>query len=282
MRPTDENQHSTRPNLMSAPRRGGNEESILEMLERDTERSRGRRAQSRFGWYVSATVCAVFLVSLLAWLAKDSPKVQQMEAVLAAADTAHPAPAHPSLDSGGAAEVPPVARAPIASSRAAIVDDETPPSRSRDAQQHLPPIELARPGLFDPIPGTQSTAGTAAPVQGEAKAASPSVAEAVPPASGVDGQHAGNQADASAARKLAGASVRSSIKPASPGSRAKPRKPAHAAGKAKRATTASAEMPDTQPDSDVALISAVIQHATNRPEPACADAECAAKATPRP
>lgn len=250
-----------------SPRRGGNEESILEMLERDTVRTRGLRAQSRFGWYVSGTVLAVFVVSLLVWLARESPEVRQMEAVLSAADSDHPTTAYSSTD--GVA----------ATSRAAIVDEQAASSRTQDSHQQLPPIELATSGLFDPVPGMQSPSKASAVVEDTPGNTPPRPAIALQ-TPGTDGQ--GPAGSASAARSLAAGVTRPSNKTQqSVNHQANPRKPARTAGKPKRPITVAAST-DTPADSDVALISAVIQHATNRPDPACADAECAAKATPKP
>lgn len=274
MRPTDENQHSIRPNLMSSPRRGGNEASILEMLERDTVRTRGLRAQSRFAWYVSGSVLAVFLVSLLVWLARESPKVQQAEAVLAAVDVDRPAAAHTFADTGVAEEAPAMAHARIAATattaaanRAAIIDERRPSSRKQDVHQHLPPIMLATPGLLGAVPPTQSTIG--AVVQDE-----------VPDM--VNAQQSTNRTNGDAGRGLASsARPRPTNKAQSASVHTSLRKPAHNTGKAKRLAAPSANAKDTQ-DSDVALISAVIQHTSSRPDPACADAECAPNATPKP
>ncbi|GAB3465730.1 hypothetical protein GCM10027321_31160 [Massilia terrae] len=325
------------------------------MLERDTVRTRGMQAQSRFGWYVSGSVLAVFLVSLLVWLARESPKVQQVEAVLAAADTDRPPAASTAGDSGLADEAPAMSHAPtapaaqaapaspagpdsanlatlpsaappahrtnVATQHAAIVDEQHPSSRKQDAQQHLPPIVLATPGLLGAVPPAQPTSG--AVVQDETTATPPkpdaAIAQAMPldehklpatpppapapalkddatsqapaasgqaapdPASAapsVNQQQPATQAGADTPRSPASAKARSAARTRA-SARNKPRKPARNAGKAKRtaAQPHDAQTHDRQTDSDVALISAVIQHASTHP--ACAEAGCAAKATPK-
>jgi hypothetical protein len=87
--------------------------------------------------------------------------------------------------------------------------------------------------------------------------------------------------NAGAARKLATDATRPNKTAPSLNTHANARKPARTAGKPKRPITMAADT-STLADSDVALISAVIQHATNRPDQECAAPECAAKATPEP
>lgn len=361
MRPTDENQHSTRPNLISSPRRGGNEQNILEILERDTVRARGMQAQSRFGWYVSGSVLAVLLVSMLVWLARESPKVQQVEAVVAAADTDRPPDDSAALDSGLADEAPAMSHAPaapaasnspagadgstatvpaaaaapaaapaaatgsatpratFASHHAAVIDEQHPSSRKQDSLQHLPPIVLATPGLLGAVPPAQPGSGavvqddrgatpqkpdttvaqaaasderkqpaTPPPAQAQKDDAAslspaangPAAPEPTQTAPSANPQLAATQAGADTTRSPAAAKARGATRATRTASaRSKSRKPARNAGKAKRAAAPEAQKHDAKTDSDVALISAVIQHASTRP--ACAEDECAAKATPR-
>lgn len=244
---------------MSSPRRAGNEASILEVLERDSLRTRGLRAQSRFAWYVSGSVFAVFLVSLLVWLTRETPNVQQAEAVLAAEEMDRPAPSHSPADSDLADAAPAMAHAPTA-------------ARKPDTQQHLPPIELATPGLIGAVPPAQaeqpSQAANGAIITDVANDIPAQPVLAVIQAMPTDEQESPARAKARTGTKTHPASPRSGSHKRSAG------KPKRTAAQAQKASAAAN-------DSDVALISAVIQHTSKRTDTDCADAGCAANATPK-
>lgn len=147
MRPTDENQYgSTRPNLMSSNRRGG-EESILSMLERDSGRSR-RHPAGRLTLYAAAGVVLLGLVGTIAWLARDQPGSRQ-----AAPPVARTAPAVAMAEAGAA---PPEAHGHAEG--AAIIDSpEPPPLGAREpapaqAAPEAPPLVLVAPDEPGPAP----------------------------------------------------------------------------------------------------------------------------------
>ena len=70
MRPSDENQHgTTRPNLMSSSRRGGNsDDSILARMDK----ARGLSARARTAWLAAAGGLIAVLIATVAWLAHTS------------------------------------------------------------------------------------------------------------------------------------------------------------------------------------------------------------------
>lgn len=78
MRPPDENQHgSTRPNLLSGARRHvGDDDNILERLERDSARhASGNR--SRAAWYAASASLMLLLIVVLAWMAYQNTNTVQ-------------------------------------------------------------------------------------------------------------------------------------------------------------------------------------------------------------
>lgn len=268
MRPSDENQHSTRPNLMSSPRRGGNDESILAMLERDGTRGIGRNSAppARLGWYVGGTVLAVCLIGTLIWLARDNTGLPPGEAAVQASaveatparaqgdgqhaaiiDEARPALAHQD-------EPPLVLLSPPAQSsaeeaprptHAAVVVDEKVGVRKQTAVPDAP--KPAAPAPVIEQPAARHEAVAAAPV--------PKASESKHPARASAGPRAGKPALAQHGKTLP-----------------RQKKPA-----------APAQAGNAPVDSDVALISAVIQHSAKHNDAGCeAEAGCAAKATAQP
>lgn len=263
MRPTDENQPgSRRPNLMSSSRRANGEISILAMLDGQSRRSLSRRLPSLPAMlgYMAAGTAACTLVGVLAWLARDgmdrpAATASGNKTVLVAHAPAAPAdagtktvvsdePAPPATN----ADVPPPAGG------AAIVDAPPP-----DVSVSVPALQPAS----DTAPSVQTPSSAAAalaaapsmPTTGPIRAA-PAVAHGIVPKS------AGARPLASY-RPPAQPPVRTSV-PARPKRNATPSRPAAPAV-----------------DMDVALITAIIQHAA-RPLDATgvehADAACAGKA----
>jgi hypothetical protein len=287
VRPTDENQQSTRPNLMASGRRVGNEESILAQLERDAGR-RGRRRTPRLTWFFAAGAVAVALAGALLWLhEQSSTELIMVQAPLAVEPgntiEAGEMPVSPAPHAAGGAQ-------PAMAQAATIVDEsqgaagaptrhEVPPLVMLTAQQALRPsaaapapaqagpVDQASAAIAREIAPLSATAGTAS-VPAAALQAGPKHASKAPDARG----------DGARPRTMAkGASASASTRLASH------RTAARRIGKQKKP---SAPPPATRAvDSDVALISAVILHASNRANGAEADCgppevKCAAKATP--
>jgi hypothetical protein len=294
VRPTDENQHSTRPNLMSSPRRGGSEESILAMLERDSPRGIGPRLSrsTRAVWFGVGGVLAVGLVGMVVWLVRGDPADQQAQelALASAGMVAHGQPV-----SAGAAAAPSENAARL-SNGAAIVEEK------------LPTL-----GKGSPQPAAPASAATPTATSGQAGAAAGAVIEdavtepALPAVRSASSAPAAKLAQAVAAP---GAQTHKAAAPTEPKRAAKVVRSEsareHGAAKPNQvATTRNGQrgtlhpavkprkahaLPAAEPkvDSDVALISAVIQHASKQhaqtqPERPCDDDnDCAAKTTPQP
>jgi hypothetical protein len=266
VRPTDENQAgSTRPNLMSS-RRGAGEENILAMLERDSARRIGSRMSGvRLASYGAAAALAGILAGGVAWLAYDNHKgAQELQARHDAAvvvrpvmpDGALPPPAPP------VAVPAPVVEAP----RTAVIVDESARKRDTTVAGGVPPLVMLPPQELNdakpvaPAPRTMQESVPAKPAKPEpARVAARSGGEKKP-------EKAAKPASRPAKPALARASGPAKAKP-EVATRA--RKPAP-----------SAEAPV---DSDVALISAIIQHSErHRGEReaagACNGAKCPPKA----
>ncbi|MCS0808065.1 hypothetical protein NX774_09055 [Massilia agilis] len=253
---------------MSSPRRGGNDESILAMLERDGTRGLGRGPASpaRLGWYVGGAVLAVCLVGTLIWLARDNTGLPPGEPVAQAS----PVEASPARSEGDG-------------QHAAIIDE----ARPAPARQDEPPLVLLSP-----------------PAQSSAEEAPrPTHAAVVDEKVGVQKQAAVAEAapkPVAAAAVIEQPATRHAAVAAAPVSRvAEPKRPASASQRPRAGKLAVAQHGKTlarpkkpagtvQPvsapvDSDVALISAVIQHSAKHNDGGCeAEAGCAAKATAQP
>jgi hypothetical protein len=257
VRPSDENQANPtephlRPNLMSSARRGGNEDSILAKLEREPARRAGADSGARLVWYGSAVVVALGLTATLAWLAAgqgDGPPVLQV----ARADVAPLLLPAEAPASGPAAA--PVETALVIDAPPEQVQATAPPVTTEEVLQAppVPPLRLLEPAGARPAPvNVAPTPVKALPPRFVAR-----------PAAGRDG-----------AKTAAPARARA------PAPRTASRQPTRAAK-----TTAPARPGETQGDSDVALISAVIYHANGHavPEPGPAPDTCAGDACrPRP
>lgn len=286
MRPTDENQHSTRPNLMSSGRRGGNEESILAMLERDGGRGGGLPA-SRLALYGAGAAVALGLVAALVWLARDQSASDLIVAPDApVAIVAEAAPPRPAPRVAEAAPQQPAAQAAI------IVDEPPPPAKS--ASQELPPLVLLTPSqaaehtgtAHAPVPAVAEThSAEEAPAGSGVRtgAAAETASKARPIATAPAHAEPKRVAKTATAPRQEGARPRNAAKPAGAPNRVASH---HAAARPapKQKKPAVTPQPTQKVDSDVALISAVIQHASNRANAAggdCgAEGNCAAKATP--
>ena len=234
MRPTDEDQsRSRRPNLMSSTRRSANEINILAMLDRHESVGlpqrmlSGLRSMPALFWYGTAGVLVVGLVGTLAWLAGD----------------------------GGAPS-------PAAAALAGAADGKT------TAAAAPPAAALATPGVTgaaepaaEPLPGAGATIVEVAPAPVTApvtKAVAPAPARALPPQ-----QHAGRIVPREARRDPQGLAAHAAANPAPRPVAA--RAPAHAEMRRGRQAPSAKPAQDAV-DTDVALISAIIQHAGKRQE----------------
>lgn len=94
MRPTDENQPgSRRPNLMSSSRRATGDINILALLD---GQSSGRRLRARpLFWYGTAGVLACSLLVALAWLVRSATAPRDADAAVAHGAHTNPAPSNP-------------------------------------------------------------------------------------------------------------------------------------------------------------------------------------------
>jgi hypothetical protein len=208
---------------MSSARRTANEVNILAMLDRHEAGGlqkrvlRGLRGRPAAFWYGAAGVLAVGLLSVLAWLARDSGASSAVDIALAGA-----------VSSGGrqaSAAVSPLAAS--ASAAVAVAD-------------------AASDAVADVAPD--------APAQGGATIVD------VAPAPAVLREPPRQAAPAHAAAAKAKPRPAASPKPA-----AATRAPlAHAETRSRRPAAPAKDAPAV--DTDVALISAIIQHATKRQE----------------
>lgn len=261
MRPTDENQAgSRRPNLMSSSRRASAEINILAMLDGQTGKRRRFPGLSRAAWYSGAGMLACALLGAAAWMVHDQagggfegrvstgPAVVPLEI---AAETL-PNPALP-LDPAQA-QAQGAAIVDVAAPDAATAD--IPPPRFQPDQHELRQAHHHPPAR--PVVAAADSPAAAA-------AAQPAV---VPARSAV---HAPPRiAPRSAPRPAAKAAAHVAAAPSHP----------------RRAATPARPRPAQPVDTDVALISAIIQHVNKRGElkdgADCGDKPCAPKLPTRP
>jgi hypothetical protein len=227
VRPPDENQHgSTRPNFMSASRRqGSGEDNILARLERD-----GKRGAAGKSWkYMNMTIAwcglaSLAVVGLIAVLASLAKENMAVHRKPILAEARAPFDRYADPDGkSGFAPLPAVASPPRKA--AAIV--EAPVARAlprATGASHVPPMVMLKPAAT--VPATPAAA----------RSTRARVAAKIPPAK-------------PAAAKVAAAPPR--VVAAAP---ARPKKiaPAPVAAKPEPAAV----------DSDVALLSAIILHAS--------------------
>lgn len=279
MRPTDENQTgSRRPNLMSSSRRTGAEINILAMLDGHTRKPRRFSGLPKAAWY-GGGVLACALVATVAWLLHDQagsgfegrvPAGPPMVALELGPDTLP----NPALH----VDPPRTHGAAVTN----VVDVAGPASASTPAAR--------QPQSDAPVLDEAHQAASALPAV--MAAAVPVALSAVVP---------------SAAPVAVATSMPVSAPPAGPVAHAAPRMLSRAAAPASRNATAEARReasahprrtaPVTRPrpapaavDTDVALISAIIQHMNKsvsqrgelKDASGCGDKTCAAKMTNRP
>jgi hypothetical protein len=252
---------------MSSSRRAGNDQSILEMLERDTGRSSLRGGRSRLRWYGGGGALAVGLIGLLAWLTHDSAPPQETQPIVVAevaAPAERPVKADPAAELMGLNDLDD----PPRPHHAAVIDEQS-------ARQTKPitPVAMLTPANRSPL---ATGAGKGAVVQDDPAPNAPVKA----PAAVARHETAAKNVVARPVADLARARVPAK-QPASSNDRGSQRKLALNAPRVRKAA------PPAQPsrpavDSDVALISAVIQHSSARINPECLDVTCAAKTTAQP
>jgi hypothetical protein len=249
VRPTDENQNgSTRPNLMSSgTRRAGNEDNILAMLERN---ERGRRGgPPRLAVYGAAGVVVMLLITVLAWLVQEN---MSSTAALRAVEQAAvvPVPDPPASETAAGASAGPRPGPALA---ATIVDNPgsqpAVTARAPAAAAAITTAQAAGPELpalvlLSAAPPS-STSNSKAERAGAARLQPVREPEAAPPG-----------------HPPAGARLAARPRPAttSPAPRA-PTRAAQARGRKSRAG-AAAQSVEAQADTDVALISAIISQSS--------------------
>jgi hypothetical protein len=224
---------------MSSTRRKENEVNILAMLDRHEAAGipqrilRGLRGLPAAAWYGAAGVLVCVLVGVLAWLARDSDPSTSADTALAGAVAVKPAE--------------PIAAAPPELASASLVV----------------PDALPDP---DPVPAAGAAIVDVAPAPAAAPDASEAPVHALPP------PHAGRMAPHEFARepqRLAAhaATGKSALRTAADKAPATGSRPALAHGEPRRRHSASLPKAAPEPvDTDVALISAIIQHANQRQE----------------
>ncbi len=286
MRPTDENQPgSRRPNLMSSSRRATGEINILAMLDGQAP---GRRllalpAVVRYG---AAGVLACALLVALAWVVRGATPARD-------ADTAGTAGAAQASAQPAQSAQPTQSARPVPGSRNAV--------NAHDGLAVDVPSMRATPTMEAhvsvPAPDMAASPGAAGPAHGaviiDLPQPAPPMASAMPVRT-----PAGTETARSAARGVARHAATHPGTPSIPSARPQPaprtnssQALAHADAappRQKRTAGASRPTPSTaKVDTDVALISAILQHTGTRNEaadgagPACADKPCGPRMPPR-
>jgi len=285
VRPTDENQTgSRRPNLMSSSRRTGGEINILAMLDGHTRKPGRYPGLPKAAWYGGGGVLACALVATVAWLVHDQAG-SGFEGRVPAGPPMVALDITPETVPNPALHVDP----PRAHGAAVVsVADVAVPAVAAAA----PPLQSDAPALDEAhqdasaLPAVVQAATSAAPaavpvaVAAAAPATAPiAVAAAVPVSA-----HAASPVVHTHPRMLSRAVTSASRNNATDARREAPAHPHRTAAVAKT-------KPVPAPvDTDVALISAIIQH-MNKPvsqrgelkdAAGCGDQSCAAKMPNRP
>jgi hypothetical protein len=278
---------------MSATRRAASETNILAMLDRQasgalTQRLlRSARAMPAMFWYGSAGMLVCGMVATLAWLAHDSGASAAVDTALAG-----------SVTPGGARVVEVAAVLPAAADHASVTASVTAHVPANlpvnvPASVSAPLHEPADAPLGEPAPKAGATIVNVA-----SAAAEPAEHALPPPARALAGQqHSGRITPREAQREPQRLAVQAAMaRSAAPRTAAlgkpapaalRPAGLAHAGPAAahgrRQAAPAKAAAPSV--DTDVALISAIIQHAATRQETeeaACADRACGPRMPAKP
>jgi hypothetical protein len=285
---------------MSATRRAASETNILAMLDRQasgalTQRLlRSARAMPAMFWYGTAGVLVCGMVATLAWLAHDSGTSAAVDTALAG-----------SVTPGGARVVEVAAVLPGAADHASVTASVTahvPANLPANvpASVSAPLHEAADAPVPEPAPKAGATIVNVAPAAAEPAAAAPTVAHTLPPPARALArqQHSGRITPREAQRepqRLAAQAAMARISTPRTAALGKPAPaavrpaglahagPAAAAHGRRQAAPVKAAAPSV--DTDVALISAIIQHAATRQETeeaACADRACGPRMPAKP
>jgi hypothetical protein len=264
VRPPDENQNgSTRPNFMSASRRAaGGDDNILARLEKDANRGPSAASWSKHAraWCGLAALAIIGLIGVLASLARENLAAHRPALIEAKA-------APDLFANGGFAPLP--GPAPSTANSTALVDLPIAPPKSKSSDRDgVPPLVMLKPApapvkMVTPVsklvahssakPATHPSAKTV--TQASAKAVTPAArnAPAKLPAKRTPAKPA-----ATPARPALAATA-----PARAATRTPPRAEAATAPARKKTTSAAAPVKaERAVDSDVALLSAIIMHAS--------------------
>ncbi|MDB5933191.1 MAG: hypothetical protein JWQ01_535 [Massilia sp.] len=235
MRPPDENQNgSTRPNFMSASRRAyAGDDNILARLERDAKRGKSSRSgpwkHARLAWCLLASVLVIGLIGTLATLARENLTAPHKSTVAEAAPATTDAFASDVRSGFAPLPVP----SPTRKLGANAFDAAPEPMLMPPMVMLKPAPAAATPKAAAPAPARAAAPKPAARAQPERIAAAVKPTPARPPA----------RALAVTPRSVAAVPVT-----------ARTKKPAPAP---------AAAAPESAPvDSDVALLSAIIMHAS--------------------
>jgi hypothetical protein len=287
---------------MSATRRAASETNILAMLDRQASAAlpqrilRAAQALPAMFWYGTAGMLVCGLVATLAWLARDSGASAAVDTALAGSIT--PARAR-------VAEAAGLRAADASASVTAYVPAYVPANVPAHVPAHAPadaPASVSAP-LSDPAPRAGATVVNLAPAAPSAPAELAVQTTAVPahpspaPVAALPQQQSGRiaprelQRDPQRLAAHAAAARSAALRAAAQGRPAPsgtvPAALAHASRTAahSRRPAQPAKAPPAAVDTDVALISAIIQHAASRQETdeaACADKACGPRMPARP
>lgn len=244
MRPPDENQPGfTRPNFMSASRRASGEDNILARLERDGKRGAAAKSwkSAKAAWCGLAGAAVFGLVGVLAMLTRENVALNKKPIVVDAKPSAFEV--DPGLLSrGGFAPLPP-GNAP--DKIAAAISDVRPERPWKDdPPAKAPPMVMLKPAA--PAP--------AKPVVVAARATPPKPAAKSPAA-----KPAAPVARVAMAAQLKTFVMPPPLRPATP----PPPRTVAAIAPARAKKPAPAAVAKAEPiDSDIALLSAIIMHAS--------------------
>lgn len=222
---------------MSSTRRKENEVNILAMLDRHEAAGlpqrilRGLRGLPAVAWYGAAGVLVCVLVGVLAWLARDSDPPASADTALAGAVTVKPAEA--------------IAAAPPEPASASLAAPDALPGPVPDPD----PVPAAGAAIVDVAP---APAPAAEPEESEAPV------HALPP------QHAGRAAPHEFAREPQRLATHTATGQSALHTAAG-KALAHGEPRRRHSTSLPKAAPEPL-DTDVALISAIIQHANQRQE----------------
>lgn len=267
MRPPDENQNgSTRPNFMSASRRAaGGDDNILARLERDAKRGPSASSWSnhaRLAWCGLAALAIFGLIGILASLAKENLAGHRQPTLIEAKSA-------PDLfANGGFAPLPAPAPSTLASTPLVDLPIAPPKSKSTD-RDGVPPLVMLKqgPAPVKTAPPVKMAAAVSKPVQQpSAKMAAltpaPRGAPARPAAKSTPPKSAAARPAASPARPALAAATPAPARLAVATPQSRPVVATAPARKKTASAAAPAKAEAAAVDSDVALLSAIIMHAS--------------------